>query len=158
MTEDKILNIMKELISGLIIEKDKGDLRHVEILEAIAAMGASYVSPYVATSKGDAYDSDLNRYQERAKEFAVYQSPIYPFTALAEEVGEVSALASKQLRKLGHLIDIDRTKLADELGDVLWNLSAIASDYGIMLADLADDNLRKLDERKHGGTISAVNR
>ena len=95
----------------------------------------------------------LDHYQEKAYEFAVYKSKHYPYLALAEEAGEVAALAAKSLRKYGDLSAVDRWKLSKELGDVLWQLCAIATDNQLLLSDIADDNIVKLTNRKINGEI-----
>jgi NTP pyrophosphatase (non-canonical NTP hydrolase) len=41
--------------------------------------------------------------------------------------------------------------VSDELGDVLWYLSDIASAYGLNLCDVALGNIRKLEARYPDG-------
>jgi NTP pyrophosphatase (non-canonical NTP hydrolase) len=95
---------------------------------------------------------NLNEYQRQAFLFAVpnAQTPLYLVPALAEEVGEVAALFAKAQRKGS---TIDHEELLKELGDVLWNLSALAYIYGFKLEDVAQKNINKLDERRIRGTI-----
>ncbi len=95
----------------------------------------------------------FNEYQLEAYQFARYKSKHYPYIALGEECGEVQALAAKSLRKYGDLSGVDRFKLAQELGDVLWNIAAIASEKGLDLADIAEDNIDKLDVRRTEVTL-----
>ena len=97
--------------------------------------------------------SSYNEYQKEAFEFARYRTVFYPFMALGEECGEAQALIAKSMRKHGNLSGVDKYKFAKELGDVLWNVAACATEMGLSLADIAEDNLDKLKERRANGTI-----
>lgn len=93
----------------------------------------------------------LNVYQRRASRFAVYpQGSDYPVLGLGEEAGEVTGLFAKAVRK-GTPVPLD--KLRKELGDVLWNVAQIATDHGMDLSDIANFNLKKLDDRQARGVI-----
>lgn len=63
---------------------------------------------------------------------------------IAEEAGEVLAHVRKHLYQ-GRTLDSDR--LAEELGDVLWCVAAVATCRGLKLADLAAKNVNKLRAR-----------
>jgi NTP pyrophosphatase (non-canonical NTP hydrolase) len=63
---------------------------------------------------------------------------------LAGEAGEVTDLLKKHLFH-GH--ELDRAKLAAELGDVLWYVSALATHLGVDLSDVAAGNIAKLQAR-----------
>ena len=127
---DKVIN---ELVKGLTIHYDHAKEWKDEILRAVGRLEEG---------------SDLNYYQEEARKFAVYKDEIYPVLALNEEAGEVAALYAKAIRKNGNAADIDPDTMMDELGDVLWNLAAIASEFDFALAEVAEHNLRKLRARK----------
>lgn len=77
--------------------------------------------------------------------------PLYddPAIGLAGEVGEVLELIKKDRRSYdsGRRKEMDLDKLTKELGDVLWYLSAIATDYDIDLDDVATTNILKLQKR-----------
>lgn len=103
---------------------------------------------------------DLNQYQNEAQVFAVYKTPLYPFLALAEEAGEVCGKVAKHLRKHGETLfentqeaRITRYAVAKELGDVLWQVQACASEIGCSLEEIAQMNLNKLSERDLRGVI-----
>jgi len=88
----------------------------------------------------------FNEYQKIAKTTAVYPSEytvVYPTLGLMGEAGEVSEKVKKHIR--GDIETLDGLK--KELGDVLWYLSAIASDLDISLEDVARTNLKKLESR-----------
>ena len=93
-------------------------------------------------------------YQQKAKQFAVYDNNLYPFLALAEEAGEVAAIAAKSVRagngdRWGlSEEDIDVCKLADELGDVLWNVAMICEEFDLDMREVMEENIAKLTVRK----------
>ena len=102
---------------------------------------------------------DLNQYQERARETALYpdvgQNPIYPTLGLAGEAGEVSDKVKKVLRDNGGVFDrkiCESIKL--ELGDVLWYVAQLSSELGFSLDDVAQANLAKLSSRSERKKIS----
>ena len=93
-------------------------------------------------------------YQKEAKATAIYPEQykiVYPALGLAGETGEVCEKIKKTIRD-GK--DIDIQQLALELGDVLWYISAIASDAGISLVTIAQNNIIKLKSRKERNVIS----
>ena len=67
---------------------------------------------------------------------------------LAEEAGEVLGLVRKHLY-MNH--DLDRERLVQELGDVLWCLSGVALAAGIGLDEVAERNIAKLRARYPDG-------
>lgn len=129
---------LKELVNGLTIHYDHAKEWHDETMRALR-------------------NNELNfdGYQKRAYEFAVYKDISYPILALAEEVGEISALFAKHVRRGLPMEEVDSEKLMDELSDVLWNLSALAEEFNIKLSDIARHNLSKLRTRKRNNTIKS---
>jgi NTP pyrophosphatase (non-canonical NTP hydrolase) len=74
----------------------------------------------------------------------------YPTLGLTGEAGEVANIVKKIQRDHGGVLNDDiRTKLKDELGDVLWYISACADELGITLTQIAEHNVDKLAKR-HG--------
>lgn len=63
---------------------------------------------------------------------------------LAGEVGEVVELIKK---RYGHGHNLDLATLEKELGDVLWYLAALATEYNMSLGDIAAKNILKLKAR-----------
>jgi NTP pyrophosphatase (non-canonical NTP hydrolase) len=110
----------------------------------------------------------LNDYQFKAETYAEYKDPMYPYFGLAEEAGETLGVIAKSLRKRGvsgisgdasgDMMNYVETRLSDELGDVLWMLSACCAELGITLQDIAEMNLTKLQLRKDAGAISDEDR
>lgn len=76
---------------------------------------------------------------------------------LSGEAGEVSDLIKKEI---GHRHEPNPTKIAYELGDVLWYLAILAHTYGYTLSEIATINLAKLAARYPEGFSSedSINR
>lgn len=97
-------------------------------------------------------------YQDKAVETAIYGAGnkiIYPALGLANEAGEVLGKIKKVLRdKEGNFDDIStRVTIADEMGDVLWYLAALAKDIDVSLDQIADRNIAKLLDRRARNVI-----
>lgn len=98
----------------------------------------------------------LNEYQDMRAEYAVYpkkgniEGLIYSVLALCGESGE---LANKLKKHLRAETTPNAIVLADELGDVLWYVAAVAEELGINLETVAKMNLEKLKARKAADKI-----
>ncbi len=97
---------------------------------------------------------NFEEYQSAAGRTALYPRRLsnleYPTLALAGEAGEVANIVKKIQRDHGgELTDEVRAKLKDELGDVLWYISACADELGLTLGEIAEFNVNKLAKR-HG--------
>ena len=99
-------------------------------------------------------------YQEFAKTTAIYSDNakvVYPTLGLSGEAGEVAEKVKKNIRKskfgsfefYGNELD----DIAKELGDVLWYVTAVASDLGFDLDEIATMNIEKLHSRKRRGRL-----
>lgn len=100
----------------------------------------------------------LKEYQDVAVQTAIYGAGniiIYPALGLANEAGEVLGKIKKVLRdKDGNFDDLGtRVAIADEMGDVLWYLAALAKDIDISLDQIADRNIAKLLDRRARNVI-----
>jgi len=94
----------------------------------------------------------FEEYQSEASQTALYPRRLnnleYPTLGLAGEAGEVANIVKKISRDHGGVITEEiRGKLKDELGDVLWYISACADELGLTLAEIADFNVQKLAQR-----------
>lgn len=116
---------------------------------------------------------NFNEYQKVAHSTAVYNEGVelrisdemggmylefpfmYPLLALGEEVGEVQGKIAKFIRKSKTESDTEKLSndVALELGDVLWQLSEVATQFGFPLEEIAQMNLDKLAGRKERGTL-----
>ena len=97
-------------------------------------------------------------YQKQASKFAVYESSYYPFFGLTEEVGEFIGLAAKLERgdsieeRLGSLDGL-REAAMKEAGDILWQLSQCLKEMYISMQEVAEMNLKKLEDRQQRGVL-----
>lgn len=97
-------------------------------------------------------------YQDEAETTAVYPNKgnnlCYPALGLAGEAGEVCEKIKKIIRdKEGVPTNADLDDLSKELGDVLWYISAVATELDISLASIAERNLIKLKDRENRGVL-----
>jgi len=95
---------------------------------------------------------NFEEYQSKARKTALYPNRFsnleYPTLGLAGEAGEVANIVKKIQRDFGgEITDEIRTKLKDELGDVLWYISACADELKLTLEEIADFNVEKLAKR-----------
>ncbi|HMU32859.1 MAG TPA: nucleoside triphosphate pyrophosphohydrolase family protein [Pyrinomonadaceae bacterium] len=95
---------------------------------------------------------NFEEYQSAASKTALYPRRMsnveYPTLGLAGEAGEVANIVKKIQRDHdGVLTDETKAKLKDELGDVLWYISACADELGLTLAEIAEFNIKKLAKR-----------
>jgi NTP pyrophosphatase (non-canonical NTP hydrolase) len=94
----------------------------------------------------------FDEYQTEASATALYPRRManleYPTLGLTGEAGEVANIVKKIQRDHGGVINDEiREKLKDELGDVLWYISACADELGITLTQIAEYNVAKLAKR-----------
>ena len=97
---------------------------------------------------------NFDEYQSEASQTAHYPRRMsnleYPTLGLAGEAGEVANIVKKIQRDHGGVLNDEiRAKLQDELGDVLWYISACADELGLTLREIAEYNVNKLAKR-HG--------
>lgn len=102
---------------------------------------------------------NFNEYQEIAQSTAIYPNQgsnlAYPVLGLNGEAGEVAEHAKKAIRDdAGQVTAERREKLKKELGDVLWYLSACASELGLSLSEIAQANAEKLKRRQEQGKLT----
>ena len=95
---------------------------------------------------------DFKAYQEKSRKTATYPSIgynfIYPTLGLAGEAGEVVEKIKKLIRdKNGAVDEKAKQEITKELGDVLWYLSQLATELGLSLDEIANENLKKLFSR-----------
>ncbi len=101
--------------------------------------------------------TDFNQYQTEAMKTALYPKEhkvVYSALGLAGEAGELANKVKKLMRG-----DADREALVEgiksEMGDVLWYLAALADDLGVTLEEVAEANIKKLQERQARGALKA---
>ncbi len=101
---------------------------------------------------------DLSEYQRQSRRTAEYPREAwlaYPALGLAGEAGEVAEHAKKAIRDdEGKVSDERKAAMSKELGDVLWYVAQLASELGLSLDDIAEQNLEKLFSRQARGVLS----
>lgn len=102
----------------------------------------------------------MNAYAEHAIATAIYPGRgttlgvAYCALKLSGEAGEVAEAIGKSIRDdAGTITPERREHLKRELGDVLWYVSALASELGFSLQVIADTNLAKLADRAMRGVL-----
>ena len=100
----------------------------------------------------------LSEYQTTSEKTAVYpdkgKNLYYPALGLGGEIGEILNKIKKVMRDHdGVLTDESRADLKSELGDVLWYVATLATELGLDLAEVAEDNVKKLKSRKERGVL-----
>ena len=102
---------------------------------------------------------DFNTYQKKARLTAQYPNlglnNIYPTLGLVGESGEVAEKVKKVIRDKNGIFDEEsKESIKKELGDVLWYLSNLCTEFNFNLDDVALLNLEKLKLRAAKGRIS----
>lgn len=98
---------------------------------------------------------ELDEYQERTRETAVYPSQEateYLALGLNDEAGEVAGAVKKYMRG-----DYDeeelRRRVSGEAGDVLWYWARLLDELDLTASDVMEKNVDKLFDRKERGKI-----
>ena len=111
-------------------------------------------------------DLTLEDYQMNAMQFAFYPDTVlYPALGLCSEAGEVADKLKKYFRdgEVDTVSCVDgqmdlplelRRNIALELGDVLFYVTALATDIGYDLEEIATMNLEKLEDRQLRGKLT----
>jgi NTP pyrophosphatase (non-canonical NTP hydrolase) len=101
---------------------------------------------------------ELSEYQRLSRSTAKYprhEALTYPALGLAGEAGEFADHAKKVIRDDGGEVTPQRREaMAKELGDVLWYVAQLASELGLELEQVAQENLDKLRSRMDRGVLS----
>ena len=102
----------------------------------------------------------LDHYQKKALSTASYPRDAiaalsYVCLGLCGESGEIAEKIKKAIHKsngenstFDKILSEQKEALQKELGDVLWYLSALATELDISLSDVANTNLKKLYSRQ----------
>lgn len=101
----------------------------------------------------------FDTYQRSAMALAIYPGRgtgdlSYPMLGLNGEAGEAAEQWKKALRDDGGKLTEERRKaVLKELGDVLWYVTACATEAGFSLREVAEANLAKLNDRAARGKL-----
>lgn len=106
----------------------------------------------------------FDQYAQEVLHLAQYPSlgsnTLYPTLGLVGEAGEVAEKVKKLWRNQGKTTGLEytleeRMELAKELGDVLWYITAVASECLLSLEQVARENSFKLNDRHRRGVIKS---
>ena len=97
---------------------------------------------------------NMCEYQKLARKTAIYpdlgNNFIYPVLGLCGETGEIAEKIKKIIRdKKGVVSGEDKVQIEKELGDVLWYISNVASELGMSLETIVQNNVKKLQDRQN---------
>jgi NTP pyrophosphatase (non-canonical NTP hydrolase) len=96
---------------------------------------------------------DLDQYQRSAMTFRLPTADReYALLNLFAEAGEVAGKAAKHRRDGGDVEEYN-TAIKKELGDVMWQVAAVAKDHGFTLSEVCQHNLEKLASRASRNVI-----
>src|SRR6056297_246079 len=101
------------------------------------------------------YRMNLDRYQEKTRETAVYpkrDALEYLALGLNDEAGEVAGAYKKYLRG-DYDEDELRERIEGEAGDVLWYWARLLDEMDLTASGVMDKNADKLFDRKDRGVI-----
>lgn len=96
---------------------------------------------------------NLDQYQRSAMTFRLPTADReYALLNLLAEAGEVAGKAAK-LRRDGGDIEKYNSDIKKELGDVMWQVAAVAADHGLTLSEICTHNLEKLSSRQQRNVL-----
>jgi len=101
---------------------------------------------------------DFKKYQKLSRKTAIYpgvgKNFVYPTLGLSGESGEVAEIIKRIIRDKNGAVDEEtKAALSKELGDVLWYLTQLATEFDIPLEEIAVNNIEKLKSRKDRGLL-----
>lgn len=105
---------------------------------------------------------DFDIYQIETRKKAVYPEVgnnfVFPTLGLVGEAGEVAEKIKKLIRDKNTdtpetVTSDSRAEIQKELGDVLWYLAQLASEFKLSLNDVASANLAKIASRHDRGVV-----
>lgn len=90
---------------------------------------------------------EANEYQKQIRKYADYPQELGPFTVIMSLQSDLGRLAEKLNKSLvedhGSFTNEDKIKVLISLGDILFNVSNIATDLGYTLTDVMSLNITK---------------
>ena len=99
---------------------------------------------------------EINEYQTKIRNFIEYPVEVGPFTVILELQKNVGNLSEKLNKVLindhGSFSQEDKIKVAISLGDILNNISNIATDLSLTMNDVISINMTKLSKSKKSDT------
>jgi NTP pyrophosphatase (non-canonical NTP hydrolase) len=82
-------------------------------------------------------------------------SVVISLLGLAGEAGQLLSEYKKSVRD-GPAHQLHQERVAEELGDLLWYIANVAEQFNLKLSQVAEENLRKIDERWGSGRQPSI--
>jgi len=134
-----------------------------DILEKVSKMNELF-TPQFDLIDFDAEPMTFDHYSASVMDKAIYPDTLlYPVLGLVSEAGEVADKVKKHFRDNEfevycedaiHEIPAEtRMEIAQELGDLMWYITAISADIGYELEEIAMLNIEKLESRQERGVL-----
>lgn len=101
---------------------------------------------------------NFDEYQKFCKSTAMYpkigKNFVYPLIGLQGEVGEVS----EKIKKLfcddkGKLTNEKKAEIVKELGDVMWYIAQLSTEFNVKFSEVIKGNIEKLSSRQKRGRL-----
>lgn len=101
---------------------------------------------------------NFKEYQEKSRKTAMYPDAgknwVYPVMGLCGEAGEVADKMKKVMRDDKNIVSAEKKEeVKKELGDVLWYVAQLATELGLTLDEIAENNIEKLYSRMERGKL-----
>lgn len=101
---------------------------------------------------------EFSEYQRKSRKTALYpkieKGFVYPALGLAGEAGEVAEKVKKIFRDRAGKVDAETGQAIEkELGDVLWYVAQLATEFDLSLDEVAEKNIKKLYSRMDRGKL-----
>ena len=95
---------------------------------------------------------NFEKYQKQAEKTSIFPKDghayVYATLGLSGETGEVAEKVKKIIvNKNGVISGESREEIKKELGDVFWYLSQLATELGLSLEEIAEENIKKINDR-----------
>jgi len=100
----------------------------------------------------------FEKFQKETHKTAIYPNKgsnyVYPALGLAGEAGEVAEKIKKLIRdNNGKYSKKEKDAIMIELGDVLWYVSQLCTEFKLDMDKVAEACIKKLESRKKRGTL-----
>jgi len=104
-------------------------------------------------------DAENEKWRDDWDVVCIPQSRVMPLWALSGLVGEAGEIAELVI-KYCVTGEVDKERLKDELGDLMWYVSSLCTLFGLNLGDVMEHNVAKLQKRYPNGyrAMDSINR
>jgi NTP pyrophosphatase (non-canonical NTP hydrolase) len=152
-TLEWVLETLNEVVDDVSLEEMdflKKTILSIEPEKAATIGFEDYTVFYMETEQR-LVSNDFSLYQDLSKITAVFPEETalaYLTTGLGAECGELQGKIAKQFRNDNPNKSPDLSGISQELGDILWFVSQLASHFNLSLGKIAQENITKLEDRQ----------